>query len=504
MEFGKKLISNTTFLLIDWVILTIFSYLFWLILGRFFSTKEYGIVSTVINTSIILSSISLLGLGTAVTKLIPEYLQRRKINMPAALTKFSLKIILASNLIISIVLIVLANQISPFLKVDPIYVILIGLLTLATSVSNFSTSVLQGFQEMKKISVTDSVGTIIRTTFSFLFLLLFLTNLIPILMYILSLFVTFFLRFRMRWISSNSVNVDYNDVLKHYAFPALASSIAWMIFTNAQYLILTITQGPSVTGIFSIAAISTTLIAIIPSTVSNALFPILSQLSVGRLFKKQQKFYISMTLRYTIAVSLPLAMIFILFPTKIILLFSSGGDYLNAKSLFPLLAISALLNGFGILASQSLYALKETKLYRNIIVTTAVIFLVLGPAFTLMFSAMGLVVAYTMTMIFFFAVSFYYLKRFVNFDNNISNIIRIVIASSVWLAAFTFMAKFVTSFILQWILLGAFSVIYFLSLLFLRFYTREDLRVMEFVGVHVPQVRTTIRKVSSIVERFMS
>jgi len=41
---GEKLISNTTYLFLDWFVLGFFSFLFWVILGKTLSPHEVGIV----------------------------------------------------------------------------------------------------------------------------------------------------------------------------------------------------------------------------------------------------------------------------------------------------------------------------------------------------------------------------------------------------------------------------------------------------------------------------
>ena len=135
--------------------------------------------------------------------------------------------------------------------------------------------------------------------------------------------------------------------------------------------------------------------------------------------------------------------------------------------------------------------------------STAIIFLILGTALTYMLSAMGLVVAYTATMVFFFGISVYYLKKLVNFDDNILNIVKIVIASSVWIGAFIIISRFISTSLFQWIVLALTSIIYVLGLLFLRFYTREDLRVLEFISSHVPQTKSLAKKISEVVAMFV-
>ncbi|MEM5832392.1 MAG: hypothetical protein QXT38_03740 [Candidatus Aenigmatarchaeota archaeon] len=66
MGLSEKLISNSIYLFVDWLIATSMSFLYWLIAGKTLLPEEYGIVSTTTNLAIVLSNASLLGLNTAV------------------------------------------------------------------------------------------------------------------------------------------------------------------------------------------------------------------------------------------------------------------------------------------------------------------------------------------------------------------------------------------------------------------------------------------------------
>ena len=502
VDFGKKLISNTAFLLLDWFSVAIFSFLFWIVVARFLTAEDYGIVATVVNASIIISSISFFGLGTAVFKLIPEYLQLKKTGKAYALIRFSFKLVFLVNLAVAVVLVIFSGQIAPILKLQPIHVILIGILTLATSLANFSSSVLQGFQDMKWVSITDSVGYIVKAVGSFLLLFLFLSNLVPILVFTVALFIIFILRYNRKWFSKIPGEIDYKEIMNHYAFPTFLGSIAWMIFNNAQYLILTIIKDPSATGVFSVAAVVTTLIAVIPNTIANAFFPLLSQLSVGKSFRRKREFYVSMNVRYALFIAIPLAMAFILFPGKIVVLFSRT-KYLGAIPLFPILSIAALMNGLGIMFSNNLYAVGKIKLYRNIVAITAILFLLVSIGLTEMFSAMGLSVAYALTMIFFFSSSFYYLKKMVNFKIKLLDVIKIAVSSSVWIVFFNFTSVIISNSILQIVYLAVSAIVYLLLLLPLRFYRKEDIRILDYARIRLPKsLLGTFDKLTNFIIKF--
>jgi len=500
MGFGKKLISNTSFLLMDWFLVTIFSFLFWLVIGKFLSKQDVGIITTCVNTAIILSTISFLGFSGTITKLLSEYSQRRQLKLSNTLIKFSAKILLVSNIAIFIILTLFSPQIASLLKISPIHVVLISIATFTMSLANFTGSVLIGFQKMVKIAVTDTIGYALKAGGTFILLLLFFDNIVPLILFALSYIVIFLLRVKMGWFLSKGDKINYKEIISNYALPTFVASLAWLIFTNAQYVILTFIQDPATTGVFSIAAIVTTLIAVIPVTMSSAFFPILSQLSVSSTFKKNQEYLISNVLRYALFIAIPLALLFTTFPTKIIILFSRA-EFLDAQHLFPILSLAALLNGIGIFFLSSLYALKKIKQNRNIIIVTALIFLSLAIVLTKMFSSLGLSVAYTTAMFFMFFASLYYLRKIVNVKIPFLNILKILFATSIWLITFSFLSRLVFNNVLELILLVLSAVLYPLILLFLKFFRKEDVKILEHVKKYVPSfgkffVNTVIKIIS--------
>ena len=500
---GKKLVSNTTFLLADWIIVSIFSFLFWLIIGKFLSKEDYGIIAITINTAILLSTVSHFGTGNTLTKLISEYIQRRRRELSSVLIKFSFKILLVTNSVIFLTLVLFSSQLSSILKISQSNVVIMGAMTFVLSFANVSGSIVQGFQDMRKIAISDTIGYFIKFFGTLVFLLMFLNNMIPILVFLASSLVIFLLRFDSKWLFSRGNHLNYRETVSKYLFPTFIAILAWQIFTNAQYLILTVMQDPATTGVFSVAAIVTTLIAVIPTTISGAFFPILSQMSVLPSFRKQREYLISQVIRYSLFVSIPVAIVFIFFPSKIIIFFARS-EFLDATSLFPILSIAALFNGMGILFMQSLYAFQKVRLYRNIIIFTAVIFLSLALMLTQTFSAIGLAISFTVSMIFLFTASLYHLRKILKIPVAVVDLAKIVLAAGISISVFYLASQFILNDIFEFILLGFSALIYPFILLPLRFYRQQDIRILEFIrGLLPTSMKRFVGIIIGIISKFV-
>jgi len=477
--------------------------MFWVIIGKMLTKTDYGIITTSVNAALILSAISMLGLGMAITKLLPEYLQKRNRLMAKALTKFSFKVLLASNVIIFILLSFFSSFISSLLKITQMHVLLIAVSTVALSLSSFTTSVLRGIQYMKKIMLTDLIAYAVKASGTFLLLFVFLQNIIPLFIFAFTYFLLFLIQLDLRWIFSKTSVIDYRQIISNYALPTFVATIAWLTFTNAQFIILTAIKDPAVTGIFSVAAIATTLIAVIPSVITSAFFPIMSQLSVSSVFKRQQKYFLTIVLRYILFVSIPLALLFSIFPSKVVIAFAKS-EFLGSIELFPVLSFSAILNGIGMLFLSNLYALRKIKLYRNIIVLTAISFLSLSIPMTSLFSSFGLAVAYAISMLLMFSSSFYFLRKIIRISIPINNVAKMTVASLISLSVFYFMTFISVNNLLQILFLVVSALLYPVILLLLKFYIKEDIRVLEFVEKNSPKfVANIFGRIIAFLTRFV-
>ncbi|MEM5782041.1 MAG: oligosaccharide flippase family protein, partial [Candidatus Aenigmatarchaeota archaeon] len=276
MSISKKLISNTVYLFLDWLIATSMSFLYWLIAGKTLLPEEYGIVSTTTNLAIVLSNISLLGLNTAVWKLIPEYQARREYGKIISIIRFSLKIVTISALSFSFALILFSPFIQTAIKI-PLAAILLSAITLfLISISSQFGMIIYAFQEMKKFLLSDSFSQLTKVLLSAILIFLGFKYFGPIIGFLLSFLVLALIRLFLIPLKGKSKKIDEKKVIFDFAFPAFISNISWVLFINGQYVLLTILKSTEATGLLTIALILTSPIAVIPNTLTSALLPIIS------------------------------------------------------------------------------------------------------------------------------------------------------------------------------------------------------------------------------------
>lgn len=500
MKVRNKLVSNTVYLFLDWFVLTLMGFLYWLIAGKTLLPEEYGIVSISTNLATLFSGLSLLGLNLSVMKLLPEYLSKKQSEKIISLISFSLKVIVSTNLIIALILILFSNSISSLLKVPLEAVWISSGILLACSLSFAFGSVIYGFQEMKNFFISDSLGKLTKVVVSTLLIFLGFRYFGPLIGFLLDWTLVALIRFKLSYprFSSSSTMIDKREVMLNYAFPAFASFLAWTLFLNGQYVLLTILKNPEVTGIFTIAMLLTSIIATFPRILNQALFPIISSLSVDRNSKQRQSYLIQLVFRYGLFLALPIAAFLVIFSKPVILIFSRP-EYLNASQLFPILVIGSLIYGLGNIFLSQLYAIGKTKINRNIVILTTTSFLILAIPLASILAGFGMALSYTISVAFLAIFSFFYIRKYLKVKLPFKGVIKCLIAVSISFSFLYITTAFTTGLLIGFPLVFMAGIIYFISLIPMRFYIREDILVLRFVASKSPfkkQILSLVRFLS--------
>jgi len=510
-RLGEKLISNTSYLFLDWFVLSLFSFIFWMILGKTVSPAGMGIVATSINLIMFISGLSILGIPTALTKLVPELKEKEGLKSVYSLVKLSFKPLLISLMVVSIVLLIFSNQFSLFIFHDSgssiklVFLICI-FSTIVISIYDFLGSVLYGLQDMRRYFLTDFVQVVLKVLFTGLLIFLTLNYFIqyenylytlPLIGFVFAHFFALFLRFNPNYLT-NGGSPSYKKLF-FYASPALISSLFSGWISRGAYIILTFLKTTEVTGIFTIAFTISSVIGVLAHTPNTGLFPIISALSSHKKTKKKQGYLIGLVLRYSLFLIIPLSLLLIVFSKHAVLLFSKP-EFLPSTQYFPILIPGAILSGIGVILNSNLYAIGKPKIRRNITVFSSLIFLISSLILTYYFSALGLSFAYFITMLFKSLVSFIYIKRSIKLNFFIGDLSKILLSSLLILLILFIIRPFIPNVFVLAVVLFPVSLVYLGLLLFANFYRVEDVRILRYFGEKIPALGKYILTIADFVE----
>ena len=480
MEEVKKLLSNSFYLFLDWLLLTAISFLYWLVAGKLLLPSEYGIVSASMNLAFFVASLALLGLNAATWKLISEFVARGKREKIGSLIKFCLKVCVFSDLVVLTTFLLFSKPLSTLFNLPEDAVRIIGFIVLFQTFSALFGMVMYGFQNMRGFLFTDVWAQLSKIITSAILILLGFSYMGPLFGLLFSFLVLTLLRLKYLPFPLKGDKLDYKKIFWVYAIPALISGISWMIFMNGQYVLLNSFRGSEETGFYTIAMLLTNPIITIPRTLNSALLPISSQLYVKKGKRKRHVKLIEMVFRYSLFVAIPLSLFLIIFSKQVIILFSRP-EYLPATNFFYIVAAASIVYAIGNLFLNNLYAIGKTKLNRNIVVATTILFLIISPPLIISFGAGGLAAAYLIATIFLLLTSFYFLRRFLEIRIEWKDILKISVASSLASFVVYVIAIHTTGLLMNIIACVIGGSIYLLSLLILKFPKKEDIRLLEMI-----------------------
>lgn len=489
MGSGRKLVSNSFYLFLDWFVLILVGVVYTVIITKFFlKPAEYGIVNTSINLATFLSAISIFGLTSTAWKLIPEYLVKKQEGKAISLMRFSLKLIAISNTVILITFLIMPNFISKTTNLPLDVIALTGITAFLNSFALQSNSIICGFQRMKKLFLIDFLGAMAKVATSIVLLILGFRYIGPISGTIVWLATGTLLRFLSVPFRGKTEKIDGRHILKNYAFPAFIGIMVLGLFQSGQYILLTALQNPKETGIYSLVMVMVTPIVVIPTNLGAGLFPMISELSVSRKMHSQRSRLISLVFRYSLFLMLPITLFMIIFSKQIVLIFSNA-EYLAASSLFPIIAISSVLYGLGSMFLSNLYAIGKTKLNRNITIVTTIVLFVLAVPLVEMFASFGLAISYFVSVAVLYFVSHFYLKKYVKMKLPWNDTFKLAMSGLLSLFVVYLFSTLVKGLIIDFVLVAIGVVIYLLALVPLRFYNEEDVKLLNIVSEKFPRLK---------------
>jgi len=494
----EKLISNATYLFLDYFVLAFFSFLFWLILGKTLSPSELGITSTSLNFIILITGFSTLGIGVALQKLLPEIKEKHGINSAFSFVKLSIKPIFFSLLMLLIFFLIFSQHLSNFIKI-PYNIFLITVVSsVIVSIYYFFGSVLYGIQNMKLYFLTDFLQVILKVVLAVLFIFLNFSYFGAIIGFSLSHLLILGSRLNLKYFTSK-MEGSYKRLFS-FALPALIYGLSSSIISNGSYIILTILKNTEVTGLFTIAFTITSTIGVLIHLPNYALFPIVSGLSVNRKNKKKQGYLIGLVLRYSFFVMFPVSILLLVFSNQAVLLFSSS-EFLSSTKYFPILIPAAMFFGFGAIFCLNIYAIGKPKIFRNTMLISSFSFLISSILLTNYFSAIGLSLSYLIAMIIYFSLNFIYIRKYLKIVYFTKDFFKILFSTLIITLIFIILKPLINNFLTLIIFIIPISLLYLILLSIMKFYRKEEIIILKTFGRKFPIIGKFILIIAEFIEK---
>lgn len=463
--------------------------------------QYYGIIATVTNLSLLISSLSCLGFTTANPKLISEYFQKKQLGKISSLLRFSFSVSLTMVTIFLTLLLTFYFLFPESFKLSLLDIVVTCIIIVLGSVYGLLGSLLHGLQKMRKYFLSDFAGYSLIAFLTFLFLFLRFGYIGALVSFIACYLIAILIRFEREWFSFPG-KIDKKFVLKNYALPAFLMTIFSLFINNSQYVILTFIQNPEATGIFGTALTISFVITLIPNILSASLFPIISQLSVVKGKEKKQSYLASIVTRYILLFSIP-SIIFISIFSRELILFFATESYLASYQFLPILTLASFFFGFGNYFLTCLYGIKKTTLTRNISLSFTFLFLSLTLPLTHVLSSFGLSLAYLVTMFFYFFVGLIFMKKYLQLKSLSKPLIKIIFASAIFALLLLLSELFMFRFYFKILVLFLSGLVYFVLLAPLKFYQKEEVRILNYLGRKIPFFKNFFFRLASFISKWL-
>jgi O-antigen/teichoic acid export membrane protein len=305
----------------------------------------------------------------------------------------------------------------------------------------------------------------------------------PLVGYLFGLLLSFVIR--LRSIKIKKQGTPDKPTIWFYAFPSLIISVLSSVLTMTPLLILSSLSSTAEAGIFSLANSLSSLLMFIPNVFYTASFPIFSGLH-GKKDKKGIEKLLYSVFRYTLVISIPLSLVFMIYPQFIIRLIARPA-YLAGTTTLSVLGVVGSIWGIGNILLNVLYALGKPKVSRNIMLVTSVIFLILSIPLSMYYASLGMAVAYLLAISFLFLSSLIFTRKFYKLHVDYKHIVKISLSSFLALALLIFLMRGTNSTYF-FIFATLVSFLVYLILLFItRSFDKNDLDILLKVKKMAPK-----------------
>ncbi len=478
LKIVEKAISNTIYLTLNWITLTSLSFLYWVIAGKLLLPSEYGKVTTAYQLMFFLGSIANLGLGLAVSKVIPELIVKKQEKKIPTIIKFSLKIALSVALVLAGLLVLSTPLLNKKLEFNLRDTVFIALGLLFVQLSLFFSRVWHGYQNMRKVWINNGINQITKLIVSAFLIYFGYGYFGPIAGLVVMYFVSFLLYFSSK-IIRDGTRYDTEYLFYELAIPAFFANVFMMIFNSTQYIILSLMRNVESTGYFSLAFMISVQLSTMFNIITTAIFPLVSGLSS---IKKKESYnkLITMGIKYGLLIVLPVAIFIVIFDEVIITTFFRP-EYLPASDLFVLLLPGVLLFSIMNILLTNLYAVGESRIYRNINILITIMYFSTAFLFSWLWNYVGMAISYLVTSLVSFSITLYYSRSVFRIAISKSIIMKIILAGFVLMIVWYGINFFDIGLYKKMILVVVSSVLYPLLLKILKFFDEYDKRVIRIV-----------------------
>jgi len=374
----KTIAKGGSIVLFGLIFAKFFGYLFRIVVARFLGSDVYGLYSLGLAAFSILTTVSLLGVGSGIRRFI-AYHKGKDEDKVRGILRAGLKISMPIGIIFSIILVIFGNQIGLILfdSADMGLVLRVfGLLLPFKVLLKNLESIAMG---LKRVEYYVYSRKIIPLGSKFLLVILFIFLGFELLGVLAAFFIAtmfglismiYFTVFKLDYFDFSRSSFSIKKMFL-YSWPLIIAAIFMKIIGWTDVLMMGHFLTESQVGIYNAALPTAMILSFFLSAVSKIIFPVFSQLyGEGKLSEFRRIYQVST--KWIFAATLPFFMVMLLFPRQLMVLLF-GAEFAPAALSLSILALAYFYYvSLGSL-DRVIKSIGRTKLYALVIGVSAVV-----------------------------------------------------------------------------------------------------------------------------------
>ena len=369
----NALAKTSVIVFIGLILSKVLSYFYRFIAARAYGPDAYGLFSLALVISGWFIAVATLGLSDGLLRYISLYRgknNQKKINY---LFKFSIVILSATSIIAGILMFVSAGWVSTYVFHDARLIIFLQIFSLSVPLTVMATPLLMSIRAYEKINAYSGIFNILQNVVKVALLIILVSVGIGSqsisISYISGLLAVvvaayWYLSKKMPEIMhrrdiKTKEKIDIRREVLSFSWPLMFYSILSTILYWIDSFSIGYFKDAAAVGLYNAAVPIALLLTFAPELFTQLFIPMINRYHAAGKHKTIEELSKQMT-KWIIAFNLPVFIAMIMFPGAIInVLF--GAEYLGASTALRILAISALLNSLGVVATSLLSMSGKSK-----------------------------------------------------------------------------------------------------------------------------------------------
>lgn len=487
----KQITKGAGIMFFSVFVLYIIEFLSKLIVSRYLGPADYGLIAlgyAVLNVGIVFS---LLGLNEGISRYLPHFLERNEPNKIKGTILAAIKISLLISLIICSILIIFSKEISigifhseKFIPILIVFSLTIPFFVLIMLFNSFVLSFKKPEYNLWGYTLGKHfINLILVIIFIYLGASILQISLIYLFTTILSVILfLFFIQKKIFpfLISKLPAEYDYKSLFK-FSWPLFLSGFFSIVFGWMDTIFLGFLKTNYEVGVYNIALPLAAAQCMFLTMFSRIFYPIMVQLHTRKDYEGISKLY-SIVLRWIFAFSFPFFLLLILFPKRILSLLY-GSEYVVGSTVLVILAIAYFIETMMGPTAEALMTFNKTRFIMLLNIATSILNITLSLLLIPFYGIEGAAFSTGISLIFRKIIMIIKLRNKINFFNEFKYIVKYFSAGIFSISLVYLVLNMIGSYGIILLLSSFvfFILIYFILLLFLKAFSKEDLMIMNAI-----------------------